>query len=251
MKGRLSLTSTLVTAEEFYSLQGEGPTMGVPSIFLRLGGCNLLCDFKGPDGKGNPCDTIPVWQAGKPEFFSDILDRWEKLGWIGLLGEGYTHLVLTGGEPTQQQAPLAVFLDEMQQRVYGEAPYIEIETNGTNIIGNPLSQHLAQINCSPKLASSSMPRGKRYNEAALQQLARDSRAIFKFVITSKEDLHEVTADFVDHFRIPRQRVYLMPEGVNEQDLSEKRRWLAEICKSYRFNYSDRLQVLIWGEVTGV
>ena len=56
----------LLVSEVFYSLQGEGSTMGIPAVFLRLSGCNLLCD-----GAWR-CDTIEVWQKGHKTEFEDV-----------------------------------------------------------------------------------------------------------------------------------------------------------------------------------
>ena len=79
----------LIVAETFYSIQGEGQTMGKPSVFLRLGGCNLLC--KSEDWV---CDSIEVWQKGKAVLFSEVLQE----DYIKRLREG-AHLIITGGEP--------------------------------------------------------------------------------------------------------------------------------------------------------
>ena len=58
----------LPVSEVFYSIQGEGQTMGVPAVFLRLGGCNILCQ-----SKNWVCDTIEVWRKSKSTAFEDIL----------------------------------------------------------------------------------------------------------------------------------------------------------------------------------
>ena len=62
----------LIVSEYFYSIQGEGKTMGVPSVFIRLTACNLMCggrgtekDFKLHNGATWRCDSIEVWRKGK------------------------------------------------------------------------------------------------------------------------------------------------------------------------------------------
>ena len=86
----------LPVSELFYSIQGEGRTMGIPAIFLRLGGCNLLCK-----SDSWVCDTIEVWQKSKAVEFEDILseDFVEKL-------KAGVHFVITGGEPLIHQLTL-------------------------------------------------------------------------------------------------------------------------------------------------
>ena len=53
---------TLPIAETFYSIQGEGPSAGVPAVFLRTSHCNLRCPGWGPAGAEQGCDTLAVWQ---------------------------------------------------------------------------------------------------------------------------------------------------------------------------------------------
>ena len=60
--------SNLVVSEKFYSIQGEGISTGVPAVFLRLAGCNILCK-----GKGWICDSIEVWKKGVKTEFKDVL----------------------------------------------------------------------------------------------------------------------------------------------------------------------------------
>ena len=84
----------LPVSEVFYSIQGEGQTMGVPAVFLRLGGCNILCQ-----SESWICDTIEVWRKSKALPFEEVLgEEYEKL----LLSKD-VHLVITGGEPLLHQ----------------------------------------------------------------------------------------------------------------------------------------------------
>jgi organic radical activating enzyme len=162
--------------------------------------------------------------------------------------------VITGGEPTLQQPALEAFLYVLTSHI-GKL-YIELETNGTILLRDRFLSFLSQVNCSPKLSNSSMPRERRYRLEVLRQFREidpigSCRAFLKFVITCPEDMAEVLQDFVEPLGWPSARVCLMPEGVTREDLAQKRIWLAEICKEYGFRYSDRLQVVIWDKVTGV
>ena len=113
--------TSIRVSETFYSIQGEGPTVGVPAVFIRLQGCNLNC---GSRSGSWVCDTVDVWKKGTQysitDFFQDIM---EKYNHALLDGE---HLLMTGGEPLLQQAAMSEFINQFNQK-----PYIEVETNGT------------------------------------------------------------------------------------------------------------------------
>lgn len=229
--------NTLVVSEVFYSIQGEGTTTGVPSVFLRLAGCNLLCDHKWR------CDTIEVWQKGKAIDFEDILSTDQK---IALIHDA--HLVITGGEPLLQQAAIVQFLSWLRKSA-GLAPCVEIETNGTI---NPLPSLLSEIhfwNVSPKLSNSGMCIERRVNENALRAINTGARnAMFKFVITSSTDWNEIQQDYGF---LPKRSMVLMPGADNAELLDVFRPSVMDICKINFVRYSDRLHIAAWNKKTGV
>ena len=73
---------------------------------------------------------------------------------------------------------------------------------------------------------------------------------WKFVITSDEDLQEIL-NLQKEIGFKSKDVYLMPEGISEEELTLKRLNVIELCKKYQFNYTDRLHVIIWGNKRGV
>ncbi|MCD6047715.1 MAG: hypothetical protein K0S08_1362 [Gammaproteobacteria bacterium] len=103
----------LVVSEMFYSLQGEGPTVGRPAVFLRLAACNLECSgfsYRAPEtGEHLGCDTKLVWKKGKPYTFEQMIHEWQTQGWLNTFIHG-AHLIITGGEPLLQQEKVAGFL---------------------------------------------------------------------------------------------------------------------------------------------
>src|SRR3954453_20653719 len=132
--GRASKRPALKIAELFYSLQGEGSLVGVPSVFIRTSGCNLRCSW---------CDTpYTSWNPeGTDLTLKQILDE--------VRAHPARHVVVTGGEPMIAPGilPLTGQLRELGR-------HITIETAGT--VFHPVACDLMSI--SPKL-SNSTPEG--------------------------------------------------------------------------------------------
>ena len=220
-------------AELFYSIQGEGSLVGVPSVFIRTSGCNLRCAW---------CDTpYTSWQPeGADLTLNQIVDE--------VKAHPARHVVVTGGEP--MIAPEIIALTE---RLRGLDLHITVETAGT--VFQPVACDLMSI--SPKLANST-PNGRwaaqhdrlRIQSGVLLELMARYPYQLKFVIEKADDLDEVRA-LIGALRADRSRVILMPEGTDRDRLRERGVWLAEICKQEGFRFSPRLHVDLWGHRRGV
>lgn len=118
--------------EVFYTLQGEGPFVGRPSVFVRLGGCNLACYF---------CDTdfeSSTWKPDIDELLMRIKDELRSAPQADC-----KLIVLTGGEPLRQNiVPLVTALVDMGLTV-------QLETNGTLYQDLPWCEQIHVV-CSPK-----------------------------------------------------------------------------------------------------
>jgi 7-carboxy-7-deazaguanine synthase len=223
----------LKIAELFYSLQGEGSLVGVPSVFIRSSGCNLRCAW---------CDTpYTSWQPEGTELDLDrIVDE--------VQAHPARHVVITGGEPMIQpeMAPLT-------ERLRALGMHITIETAGT--VFQPVACDLMSI--SPKL-SNSTPAGNfaephdrlRIQPTILAELMARYEYQLKFVVENPADLQEIRA-LMEMLAAPRERVILMPEGTEPARLAERGLWLAEICKEEGFRFSPRLHIDLWGSRRGV
>ncbi|MBT6120762.1 7-carboxy-7-deazaguanine synthase QueE [bacterium] len=240
----------LRVSETFYSIQGEGKSLGVPAVFLRLMGCNLTCSgfSYSLNGVHLGCDTKAVWSQGEKMLFSDILDDWMQKGWMDALNRG-AHLVVTGGEPLLQQDKLSCFLKLISDRC--SELFVEVETNGTVCPKPELMSYISQFNVSPKLANNGDSKDKRWKPDVLQTFVDTSTAFFKFVVQSRTDVLEIESQFLSLFDLDRRRIWLMPEGGTNRDMSENSDCVVELCKEFGFNFSPRLQLIIWDQATGV
>lgn len=221
----------------FYSIQGEGPTAGRPSVFLRLSGCTLSCAW---------CDTTPVWSRPGTHFTAEALvAEFERLGFLDYLSTHNARLIVTGGSPLKQYRYWAPFLKAV---LFQCACPVEIETEGVLLPDPELAR--VQFNVSPKLENSQMPEKARIREDVLAFHADDEESYFKFVVNDGNDMMEIL-DLCQKFGIDKSKVYLMPMASTRQEHLEKGILVADLAKNYGMNFSPRLQVLLWDRVTGV
>ncbi|MCB1276070.1 7-carboxy-7-deazaguanine synthase QueE [Prosthecobacter sp.] len=230
----------MLISEIFYSVQGEGSLVGVPSVFVRTSGCNLRCVW---------CDT--PYASWKPEGTEMTVE--------GIMAEVMTHptrhVVVTGGEPMiAKEMPLLL------AKLREAGKHITIETAGT-IAPDDVACDLASI--SPKLAHST-PDEARAGKAWVEKHERTRlqpdvlRAWcsayefqLKFVVASEADLEEVQA-VVESIGVPvpPEKILLMPEGITQEALRTRQTWLVEVCKRTGWRYSPRLHIDLFGNKRG-
>jgi len=245
---------SLSVSEIFYSLQGEGKTIGMPCVFLRLAGCNLMCGGQGTqfdkelyNGATWRCDTIEVWMKGKQKTNREILEDYAFRNFFK-----HGRIIITGGEPLLQESAIAEFIPELYNFAYLSpspvmAPIIEIETNGTIFPSSYLRGKVDQWNVSPKLSNSGNAKEVRINIEALKEL-NTLNTQFKFVVSKKEDLKEIFS-YLQWIDI--NKVILMPAGESQKQLSETYPIVAELALQEGINFSPRLHIDIWNQKTGV
>ncbi|RAP36878.1 7-carboxy-7-deazaguanine synthase QueE [Candidatus Marinamargulisbacteria bacterium SCGC AAA071-K20] len=246
---------TLPVSESFYSIQGEGKCTGVPAVFLRLKGCNLSCGgintikTKSLDsGATWRCDTIEVWTKGETINIVDLLESWEQNGWLNHLKNG-AHLVITGGEPLLWQDKLVKFLNDFKQ-FQSFLPFIEVETNGTITPTKKLDSFISQYNVSPKLKNSGMKKEDRLINEALTFFTESQKGYYKFVVSNQSDCDEITNSFIIPFKIPSQKIQLMPGAETKDDCLALSPQVVEWCKEKGLGFSSRLHLLLWDKKTG-
>lgn len=240
----------LPVSEVFTSIQGEGCTTGVPSIFLRLAGCNLMCGGQGTqfdkelhNGATWRCDTIEVWMQAKSKELSEVFTPLQ----MTQFKRGY-HLIITGGEPLMQQGKIIELINYLQDELRMK-PFIEVETNGTIEPNEQMKEFVNLWNVSPKLSNSGNERDMRFKPDVIAILATLPRVQFKYVISSREDFKEALNSFI-HIH-GTELTTLMPAGENEELLTKTRQEVAQICIDEGIRYTDRQHIVIWNQKTGV
>ena len=222
--------------EIFHSLQGEGATIGTPTVFLRLALCNLACGW---------CDTKYTWDWEHFDYKSEVVSLDIEQVKEAILAFNCPHLVVTGGEPLLQQKELVPLIASMK----GAGFYCEVETNGTIGPLPELEREIDQWNVSPKLSTSDNPKDRREVPSALERFRLLPSAYFKFVIVEPEDIEEVCL-LRDRYRLPNDRIILLPEGRTVEALRDRSLWVSEACVKEGFTFSTRLHILLWGDQRG-
>ncbi len=228
----------MFVSEIFYSPQGEGSLIGVPSVFVRFSGCNLRCDW---------CDTpYASWNPeGVQMQVETILEEVEKYP--------TRFIVLTGGEPV-----IAKGLGILTQRLRDAGKHITIETAMT-LPPTGLVWDLASV--SPKLSHSIPQRGsnhwkllheeRRYRPDLLREWQAGLDYQIKFVVNEESDLKEIdqflAATQVD---IAPDKVFLMPEGMTVEALKKNQDHWVKVCLDRGFRWGPRLHIELFGNRRG-
>ena len=270
----------LLISSDFYTVQGEGISSGIPAYFVRLGICNLTCGmsrkftnqlakeqkledgeiFEGDlhkEGKATwTCDSTSQWLwRGVEQNFQYLINRWKEQGLYNDILNGTIHIIWTGGEPTikQHQEAIVNFTNYwlLQEDESEFDPYYEIETNGTVYIEDDLLRKLDQINCSPKLSNSGLDAKQRINPDAIKRIMEHTNYQFKFVISTEDDIKELFRDFVEPFNIPLKNVVCMPGLDDAANFEERTQFVLEMAKKYKFRGLTRLHIAAWNKTLNV
>ncbi len=217
--------------ELFYSLQGEGATLGRPSVFVRLMGCTVGCVW---------CDTKYSWEGPPVRELTgaEILEYCrERPG---------AQVIVTGGEPLESPVcePLIALLKEEGLRV-------EIETSGYIEPTAGLLDLVDQWNVSPKLKSAAIPEDKQ--PQTLGWLRRAKEPYLKFVLHRPEEISEVE-EILGKYALadwPPERVIISPGGKKLEHMEPRLLPLAEAALERGFRFTPRLHVLLWSDKRGV
>ena len=268
-------------SELFYSIQGEGRYMGVPSVFLRTFGCNFTCDGFGmprgqksnernviaanadqyQDYKSLPlvttgCDSYASWDVRFKHLSPTVSINGIVDAILRMLPHGKwtsEHLVITGGEPLlgwQKSYP-----DLLSHPDMVNLEELTFETNGTQHLTKEFKQFLdfewlkrhkysaLTFSVSPKLSIS----GEKWEDAikpdVVVEYQRLGYTYLKMVVASDEDVEEAE-QAVNEYRKHgfKGPVYIMGVGGTEEVFYKTNKQVAELAMKKGWRYSDRMQI---------
>lgn len=242
----------MISINEIYGpvLQGEGVSLGVPVLFIRLSGCNLHCSW---------CDSSQTWNFEGTDFKHDyaakvkladerIVQKEEELAAhirLAVKQAQVSRIVLSGGEPLVQQKQLVHVIKELPADLA-----IEVETNGTFEPSQTFDAFVSQYNVSPKLRNSSNPDILRERPAALRFFVDSPKAWFKYVVEKEDDLQEIQHQ-IEKYQIPKNKILLMPLGHDQESQTNSMHKVEKLCLKYGYRLSPRLHVLLHGYKRGI
>lgn len=241
----------LSLVESFYSFQGEGRFVGAPSVFIRLGGCNLGCvGFGVQVGTLVGCDSI---KAVNQEYFGHTWEKVDSL--IPIINSFLVDLdfkpdiVFTGGEPLLHYQN-KILLDALTY-YHNKEHRITFETNGTIEIDfekYPIYKNII-FSMSVKLENSGELKSKRINFQAIKAITLNTKeSFFKFVLNQHDvdtkEIKEITKLY------PDTKVYCMPMGSTAKELSKNDKAVASFCIKKGYNYVDRMHIRLWDNEEG-
>ena len=272
--------SKIKVSELFYSIQGEGRYMGVPSVFLRTFGCNFTCDGFGmprgeksderdiiaqhadqyTDYKSLPlvttgCDSYASWDVRFKHLSPVVSVDGIVDAILHMLPHGKwtsEHLVITGGEPLlgwQRAYPSLLSHPDMVN-----LQELTFETNGTQELTDEFGDFLHKwvhfrrqdaltFSVSPKLSVS----GEKWSDAIKPKIVAEYQQLgyvyLKFVVATEEDVAEAEQAVKEYTDAGfRGPVYLMPVGGVDSVYAMNNKNVALMAMKKGWRYSDRLQV---------
>lgn len=228
------------------TIQGEGPLIGCPTVFVRTAGCDYRCAW---------CDTL---YAVLPEYHDEwvLMTAPQIIGRVNELAGGNPVLVsLSGGNPALQALDPLIALGRLNRHSFA------LETQGS--VSQPWFADLDWLILSPKPPSSGMATDWDPFEACLRAAKQRPRCVLKIVVFNDADYSYAQAVAA---RYPALPVYLqvgnpapltsgpMAEDANIDDLLSRFRWLAGKITADRWfgaRVLPQLHVLAWGNKRGI
>ena len=228
------MTTRLPVSEVFGPVwQGEGPHTGRRCSFLRLGLCNLACEW---------CDTPFTWDTTRFDVHAECPPR--DVPWVqaALVATGTTHLILSGGEPLihAKNSTLLRVLDWW----WFNRRTVDVETNGT--LPPPEWAHMVDLfTVSPKLWTGG-PARRRLRPDTLRAWEERPNSVFKVVCQTPEQVAEVAEQpWADP-----AKTWIMPEGITAERVLTGARAIEQAVADHGFHFTLRAHTLLHNDERG-
>jgi len=205
--------------EIFHSLQGEADAVGYPTVFVRLTGCPLRCQY---------CDTEYAFHAGDWLGLDTIIDK--------VRGYGAQHVCVTGGEPLAQPNCL-----KLLARLCDAGFQVSLETSGALDIA-AVDARVSRVVDVKTPGSNEAARNRLENFALLT--LRDQ---LKFVICSRED-YDWSKAFLQEHGLPGQCRILFSPSYDQVAPAALAEWILADRLPVRFQL--QLHKVLWGDTPG-
>jgi len=218
-KAQEQTSSELRINEIFYSLQGESTKVGLPTIFIRLTGCPLRCQY---------CDTAYAFHKGEKSTINDIIQKISQYR--------AKHVTVTGGEPLAQRA-----CHELLSRLCDEGYDVSLETSGAIDIAN-VDERVMKIVDIKTPASEEEAKNKFEN---LEHINKNDQ--IKFVICNQAD-YEWAKQKLNELKLTDYCEVLFSPAHESQNSTDLANWILEDRLNVRMQV--QLHKYLWGNVPG-
>lgn len=205
--------------EIFYSLQGETRTVGLPTVFVRLSGCPLRCNY---------CDTAYAFSGGEWMGLDEIVEK--------VSGYNARYVTVTGGEPLAQK-----HCNELLEKLCDEGYEVSLETSGALSVAEVDSRVVKVMDLKTPASGEAE---KNYYEN-IQYL--DSKDQVKFVICDQQD-YEWSCSMLEKYNLSERCEVLFSASYQVLEARKLADWIL------RDNLSVRMQIqlhkYLWGDKPG-
>lgn len=210
-------SDTLRISEIFFSLQGESRTMGLPTVFIRLTGCPLRCQY---------CDTAYAFEGGSVLSLDDILNQ--------VARHTTRYITVTGGEPLAQPNVIP-----LMRQLCDKGYTVSLETSGAQSV-EAVDPRVSKVMDIKTPGSGEMSRNHLPN---IDHLTRADQ--IKFVLCDRQD-YEWARYQMDHLNLPaRVDEILFSPSASQLDPATLADWILQDALPVRMQL--QLHKVIWGE----
>ena len=205
--------------EIFHSLQGESVTVGLPTVFIRLTGCPLRCQY---------CDTAYAFNGGKMTSIEAILEK--------VASYDCQYVCVTGGEPLAQPDSYSLL-----QQLCDAGYQVSLETSGARDIASVDKRVMVVMD----LKTPDSGENAKNLFTNLEHLKPSDQ--IKFVLCSRKD-YDWACQIMKEFNLPERVQILFSPSWNELNPTQLADWIVNDKLPVRFQL--QLHKILWNDAPG-